>query len=228
MLHAEAGIAGSAYPFIALEGCDGVGKSTIRDLLRDELVRQGMPCMMVGQHAWLNPRVGRVIADVRDRRHRHSPEQVAMAYFRDKRLHAAHTIEPGLRHRAVIADRYIHSDAVYQELLYGIPAEDTLARHRDANTLSPSVILYVSVSHQVAYQRVLERSKHTRHYERPAQMTRIMAVYRRVLFSEPFPGLPPVVHFDNHLPNVQERVATELVPALFDALGLGGSTPTAS
>lgn len=169
---------------------------------------------MVGQHSWLDPQMARVINDVRDQRRRHSPEEISHAYFRDKCLHAAATVQPALRSAAVIADRYLVSDAVYQEVLYGIPAEETLDRHHAARTLLPTMTIYIDVATNEAYRRVRARRKQTRHYERPAEMRAIRRTYQRVLADAPAPWLPPLVQFVNDRPDLVQRVKSELFPAI--------------
>ncbi len=200
--------------FLALEGCDGVGKSSIRDVLRVELELCGFRCMIIGQHSWLNPKVARLIIGVREGRRRHLPQEVADAYFLDKRLHAEHTVNPALSSSVILADRYIISDAVYQEALYGIPAESTLIRHHQARTLFPHATIYVKVNVDEAYRRVVSRSKATKHYERPAEMAAIMGTYERVLVDQPLPFMPQLITFENDSPDWRSRVRLELVPAV--------------
>ena len=202
------------FPFFALEGCDGVGKSTIREALVDAFQRSGWPCSSVGQHSWLDPWTTRLIIDVRERRRSHSPAAIAESYLRDKQLHARNTIVPMQAASVVIADRYVVSDAVYQEVLYGIPARDTLERHRVAGTPMPTAVLYVDVRLDEAVRRIARRSKHKRHYERPADMARIISTYRRTLMDDPPAWAPPFIVFGNDAPNVRDRVENELLPLL--------------
>jgi acyl carrier protein len=217
-----AGAIADQFPFIALEGCDGVGKSSIRNLLRDGLESAGMPCMMVGQHSWLDLPSARIINDIRDQVRSHPEDSLMRAYLVDKSLHAHRTIGPALDRRAVIADRYYLSDAVYQEVLYGVPAEHTLQAHRDNATLRPHVVVYVWAPVELAYERIQRRSKAARHYERPAEMRRIFDVYERVLSSGSSLIGAEVVQFENVTPDWRARVGRELVPAVLAAAHRAG------
>jgi dTMP kinase len=203
------------FPFVVLEGCDGVGKSTIRDELYRQLSDGGLEVMMVGQHAWLQPRVARLMNAAREARFPLPPDQITEAYFKDKRLHAEATVRPALQRAWMIADRYILSDAVYQEAIYGIPAETTLERHRAAGTLMPDLVIYVSVDVDEAYRRIERRAQHKRHYERPADMIRIMEVYHRVLFVDRL-WRARTVHFVNDAPDWQETVRSQLIPKVLE------------
>lgn len=198
--------------FIALEGCDGAGKTSLRDELCAGLRRAGRPCVAVGQHSWLSPPAARIIVDVRSGRGQHCPEAVADAYFQDKVAHVRGTIGPALHRATVIADRFILSDAVYQEVLYGIPADETLSRHVASGTLLPDLVVLVELDAPTAYTRILKRNKAARHYERPVPLGFINSVYHRVLFDAPPVTLPPVVRFVNDDPEWRNRVRLELLP----------------
>ncbi|WP_175692228.1 deoxynucleoside kinase [Burkholderia ambifaria] len=197
--------------FIAIEGCDGVGKSTIRNLLHKMLWEHGLHCSMVGQHSWLDLGASRVIVDVRERLRKREPAEISEAYFIDKRLHASATIEPALYLGPVISDRYIISDAVYQEALYGISAEETLLKHKRENTLLPDAILYVDAAVPTAYERILRRSKHTRHYERPVELAVIQAIYERIIpYCKSDLGIESLIFLNEHH-DVEERVRSSIL-----------------
>jgi dTMP kinase len=202
-------------PFIVLEGCDGSGKTTLRELLRVELLRRGLPTITIGQHSWLHPWHARTLVNARERRAHISHEQLAAAYIADKKLHGARNVHPAREHTAVIADRWLYSDAVYHEVLYGIPAEATLERHSEAGTEIPDRIIYVRLDPQRAYERILKRAKQTRHYERPADLRRIVEGYERV-FSRMLPGNPAlfVVANGSDLAELERTVRDVLAPAI--------------
>lgn len=206
--------------FIALEGCDGAGKSSIRDelarLVRTKLDRD---CVIVGQHSWLDPHSSRVIENVRTQRAQYTPDEIGDAYFHDKRAHAERTIGPAMESCWVLADRFIYSDAVYQQVLYGTAMQQTLDRHESRGTLAADLILYVDVDPDEAYRRIQKRSKVRRHYERPAGLTEIRAAYQE-LFGRLGPEVR-VVRFVNDVPDWRPRVEMELLPAILSALASG-------
>lgn len=201
-------------PFFTLEGCDGVGKTTIRNHLIKNFKAEGVPCGCVGQHSWLDVWASRLIVEVREQRTKHSPNEIAQAYLLDKRQHAEKNIKPACKERIIISDRYIYSDAVYQEVLYGLSAEKTLNQHFQLDTLQPQAIIYIETDIAEAYNRILNRSKHARHYERPADMKKIVAVYNRILFGGFKKMLPPIILFKNDSSNICERVEEILMPQI--------------
>ncbi|MBP2471866.1 dTMP kinase [Crossiella equi] len=198
------------FPFIAIEGTDGSGKSTLRDVLNRELARQGHTCFMVGQHSWLDVGAGRVVLAARNQRLGHSREELTRAYALDKFLHLRENIEPALATAGVLADRFVHSDAVYHDVLYGIPAERTLARHRELGTRLPDLVLFVDTDPDIAYQRVLRRNKASRPHETRETLRALREKYLAVLGRE----RGPVLRVDNSGPAVERTAATVLTQVL--------------
>lgn len=208
------------YPFIALEGCDGVGKSTIRQLLVSYLNIRGIPTSAVGQHSWLDPYSTRLISRARDLKDKYDVDQIAQAYRRDRQQHIEHNIVERLSTCAVVADRSQISDLVYREALYGHSFEENWSHYllQDDARL-PDVIIYVRVDVQVAYQRVISRGRIARHYEKPADMDRITRIYDRVLLDRVPEGMPRVIFFDNTDSDFQARVRDQLVEQLLSKTG---------
>ncbi|WP_339413619.1 deoxynucleoside kinase [Pseudomonas sp. EA_35y_Pfl2_R5] len=192
--------------FIALEGCDGVGKSTVRQILRKVLERRDIPCLTIGQHSWLSPWDAFNIVTVREQRARIPDAVIAASYRQDKKMHGLHNVTSMLDCGVVIADRWIYSDAAYHEALYSIAAEQTLENHRSQNTLIPDIVIYVSVDVDEAYRRILSRGRNTKHYERPVDLQKICQSYHRIFFEEKLAYSTQVLVFDNTLGDVEDRV----------------------
>lgn len=207
--------------YLALEGQDGAGKSSIRNLIHDALVALGNPCIIVGQHSWLDIDIARRIINAREARFSYPPEELIDGYFRDKQLHIDRTVVPALAHASVIADRSFISDAVYQEVLYGTTAERTLERYRSAGTRMPDLVLWIDSDSDQSYERIVKRGGQHRHYERPAPLRQISSVYRRVLFQNPAPWSPEIQIYRNETrPDWQQVVRRDLVPGIVDRLRL--------
>jgi thymidylate kinase len=202
-----------------MEGPDGAGKSTIRNFLFETLEGSGALCILVGQHAWFDPKSARTIIDVRTQRRTHEPEEINDAYLNDKRLMSSLFISPALKSAHVIADRYIYSEAVYHEVLYGIPAGQTLMRHIDAGGLVPDLVVFVDVSADEAFRRILARGEERRFYERTEILAEVTACYRRLFFVEAIPQMPPVIHFMNQDTDWKRRTEEELLPRLEELIG---------
>ncbi|SDN00389.1 Thymidylate kinase [Lentzea albidocapillata subsp. violacea] len=202
------------FPFIALEGTDGSGKSTLRGLLHDGLNSKGRRCFMVGQHGWLDVDAGRVVLAARTQRLGVSRDELMRAYARDKLLHLRENIEPALDTVAVLADRYIYSDAVYHEVLYGIPARATLENHRELGTREPDVVVFVDTDPDVASDRTITRAKSLRPHETPGTLRRLHRAYVELFTGELFTAHGPRVLRVNNNESDPERVAEDVLAEL--------------
>ncbi|MFN7153723.1 MAG: deoxynucleoside kinase [Acidovorax sp.] len=202
-------------PFVVLEGCDGAGKTTLREMLRAELDAAGVLAVTIGQHSWLHPWHARALVFAREQRTYVPPAQLSQAYLHDKRLHGLRNVEPARKRAVVIADRWFYSDAVYHEVLYGIPMHTTLEQHRGAGTVRPDLLVYVSVDADQAYERILQRGRHTRHYERPADLRRLVAGYEQLLLNSDFTGVE-LLRIGNALDveALRQKVRQVLIPAI--------------
>ena len=200
-------------PFIALEGCDGSGKTTVRNIICRQLEEDGIQCKRIGQHSWLNPRDSRLIVRLRDQKCRPGNAAISSAYASDKFAHGRFNVEPLLGHSVVIADRWIYSDAVYHSVLYGIDMAETLQRHKIQQTILPELVIYVSTTVTEAYKRVISRGRQTRHYERPSDLREISKAYE-VLFAGLIGTAERVLRFSNDPSDVNTRVRDFIMPVI--------------
>lgn len=193
---------GAPHPFIALEGTDGSGKSTLRKILHDELNAAGHGCFMIGQHSWLDVAAGRVVLAARTQRNGIGRTELTRAYARDKLLHLRRNVLPALETVAVIADRFIYSDAVYHQVLYGIPAEETLAHHRVLGTVQPDIVVFVDTDPDVAYERAVSRGMSLRAHENRDTLRLLHRGYQAVLTEEALGADGPrIIRLDNNGPD---------------------------
>lgn len=206
-------------PFIVLEGCDGSGKTTFREMLRRELGSIGIKTVTVGQHSWLHPWYSRTLIAARENRCKSSLQTLSDAYLHDKHLHGQRNVIPARSKALVIADRWFYSDAVYHAALYGVPIEQTLERHRQAGTELPNLLVYMTVDAELAYKRILDRGAHTRHYERPADLSRILIEYEN-LFKSNLMGNVRVINIQNSfgLDELRLRLSVTIIPAICQLL----------
>jgi len=208
----------SPFPYIALEGVDGVGKSTIRKRVARYLKEQKYPVLEIGQHAWLNITAARIILDARERRRALQEEDIVNAYYLDKQLHARYNILPNNEKAVILADRSVISDAVYQEALYGIPADETLNLYIRANQLFPTLLIYVSAEIETAIHRISRRGKHRRHYEKEADLRQISSIYDSVLSSRGKEICNNIIIFKNEREDLDNNLSNSLFPLLDNIL----------
>lgn len=182
-------------PFLALEGINGAGKSSLRNELENAFWREGTQLFLLGQNEWLVPTAARIILDIKERRFQYPQEVIHEAYLRDKLSQSREILEPVLRDVPVLGDRSVISDAVYLQVLDGIPARDTLSLYRQHNIRMPDVVIHVCADPEIALERVIARARARKPHEKPAIMTALAECYEDLLWRQWGPDLPPVRRF---------------------------------
>jgi dTMP kinase len=180
--------------FIALEGIDGAGKTTLRKHLAGVARARGIDLLNTMHLAWLRPEDAETITAVRRRRPQPRPaEQVLRAYVADKESLADSIIRPHLQYRHVLSDRYIASDMVYTEMDAGIAGDALYEAYCSGRVEWPDVVVFVDTPPEVACQRMQAAG------EEPSlayQQGRSQA-FREILLGDRFPQLRPVIHLQN-------------------------------
>jgi dTMP kinase len=111
----SAGVYAATGCFVALEGGEGVGKSTQARLLRDQLEADGYDVLLTFEpgDTEVGQQLRRIVLDPATGDISHRTE--ALLYAADKAEHVDRVIAPALSRRAVvITDRYVDSTLAYQ------------------------------------------------------------------------------------------------------------------
>lgn len=204
--------------FLVLEGCDGSGKSTIRQYIFAKLWASNQECLTVGQHGWHIPKYTEVIVNVRNRRCTYPQEKILEAYVQDKKVHYERTIRPHLQKRHVIADRYIYTDIVYHSVLHSIDVQTTYTAHLQAGTVIPDYVVFVDAPLDVTMDRIRRRARSRRWWEQEEYLSMIYRRYHEIFFEKPLPNLPPVIRVDNSRDghSWMEQVDTLVLQGIFN------------
>jgi thymidylate kinase len=163
--------------FVAIEGTEGAGKSTIRRLLFASLsaaspsaaspsavspsaaspsTGQGDVLAVQGQ-SYLAPAHAKIITYAKFRGTTYPADVLTAATVADKEILCERVIRPHQPGRTIVADRWILSDAVYNQALFGVPMETTMRAFAASRVLSPDVIILVDTAPGLAWQRILSR-----------------------------------------------------------------------
>jgi dTMP kinase len=166
--------------FIAFEGLDGSGKTTQHQLLADRLRGLGRQV-----HATAEPTkgpIGALLRNILAGRIAASQEAIAGLFLAD-RLEHLNEPEQGLCARLaagdlVLTDRYYFSSYAYHSL--HLPMEWVIAANSlCAETLRPTVTIFVDVDPVVCFERLRSRSGQLEMYEVPEHLERVRANYLR-------------------------------------------------
>jgi dTMP kinase len=143
--------------FVALEGGEGVGKSTQARLLAEWLAGQGYAAVLT--HEPGDTEVGaalrRIVLDPATGEL--SPRTEALLYAADKAEHVARVVRPALdRGAVVITDRYVDSTLAYQGAGRDLAVDEVEPVARWATTdLRPHVTVLLDLPAEVGLSRVV-------------------------------------------------------------------------
>ncbi|WUI00403.1 thymidylate kinase [Spirillospora sp. NBC_00431] len=182
--------------FIAIEGTDGCGKTTIRKHLHHTLRENGADVLTLQGQSWLNPRSTEVITNAKYHRMPYPAEVILSAMVEEKEAMSDRIVLPHRPWRYIISDRYTLSDVVYGAELWGIPVESTLRAFVDSRVVQPDLVLFIDTPVDIAWRRLNERPKANRHpWDVQQVQRRLYELFQDSL--ERYRALAPVVRVDN-------------------------------
>jgi len=141
--------------FIAIEGIDGSGKSTVITRLRDRLVSRGFAVHVTSEPS--QSPIGRLIRDwlLKPNSGVAHPSVFALLFVADRVQHYYGEVKPMLdRDYLVISERYMESTLAYQGAM-GLPMSWLIELHRPVPRPDLTIILDVPVD--VAVNRLRSR-----------------------------------------------------------------------
>ena len=202
--------------FVALEGGEGVGKSTQARLLADWLAGQGYEAVLT--HEPGDTEVGaalrRIVLDPATGEL--SPRTEALLYAADKAEHVARVVRPALdRGAVVITDRYVDSTLAYQGAGRDLAIDEVEPVARWATTdLRPHVTVLLDLPAEVGLSRVVGPD---RMEQEPVEFhERVRRSFRTLAEADPEHYL--VVEADGTPDEVARLVRARVQPLLAQAL----------
>jgi dTMP kinase len=213
------------YPLVALEGPDAAGKTTIRTRLFARLEELGHSVLSTVPFSYLSVRETEVITNARFRRIPYPPAEITSAYVRDKELLGRTLFQPQLEWRPVLVDRYLASDMVYHEVLWGIPPDTTYRAYVESAVTIPDLTILVETPVDVAQARLKTRDPASlRHWDAPDVQKRIAAGFHAIYTEDQYSGLGESIIVDNSGPLEQtfRVLEEEVLPRLTARTGDAG------
>jgi dTMP kinase len=204
------------HPFIAIEGINGAGKSTIRDVFERHHTDRGEDVFLLGQYGWLVPSAAATIIAFRERRGEYTNYELIAAHLADRAMTYRDIIAPHLRHGPLVGDRSLISDGPYLEALEGIPAEQIVETYAEANLVFPDVTVFVPAEPRQALERIDNRGGGRKVYETYEILRKVNAAYERLTEGSLLRSLTTVVRADS--------VSHADLPALANQCAMAGAS----
>lgn len=168
--------------FIAFEGIDGSGKTTLTHLVSRKLIQKGF---RVCQTKEPTDRL-RIPAEKSSRHDVQTAIELFFRFTEDRFLHQKYIEENLLKNDIVISDRYIASSLAYQgaliEPLFGNAAETLEWMEQVSRIISvrPDLTVYLDVEPEISLKRISNRSEFSG-FETLEYLKRVREYYSLVL-----------------------------------------------
>lgn len=146
--------------FITLEGPDGCGKTTIADLLEEELVKQGKEVVHTREPGGIDiaEQIRSVILDPKNTKMDARTE--ALLYAASRRQHLVERVIPALNDgKIIICERFLDSSIAYQGYGREIGAEEIIKINEFAiEGFMPAMTLFLDIDEEEGLKRIESRT----------------------------------------------------------------------
>jgi dTMP kinase len=188
------------FPFIVIEGVDGTGKTTLRkSLFRLWQGLYGVTPLCVLTTNYLDHKVAADLVDGKYSPTQANRDRYLAALIADKRATIRQLIEPALRRRPVIADRWLLSELTFFYAKHHQPPSVTYAALADGLSLSADVtfVLDAAVNESMARTGTRKGDSVRADWDiRDVQLS-LKGIYEHVVeAADEYPLLGSVVHID--------------------------------
>jgi len=151
---------------IAIEGIDGVGKTTQSGELKKRLETLGYRVVLLKEPT--NSEYGRQIRNIslHNNEHFRNPERECKLFIEDRKIDVKKNILPNLENgNIVIMDRYYYSNMAYQGVL-GLVPEDIKQKNERIAPI-PQIVFIMDILPSIGVDRIINKRKEkTNSYER--------------------------------------------------------------
>jgi dTMP kinase len=160
---------------IVFEGIDGAGKSSQAEILMKTLREKGFSVV-----SFREPSAGKWGREIK-RKAAHpdslSPEEELELFQKDRKENVDKNLKPALREKKiVILDRYYFSTIAYQGAK-GIDRE-RIKKVNERFVVEPDLVFFLDVDPQEGLERIKNRRKKDRLFEREEYLVKVRAIFR--------------------------------------------------
>jgi dTMP kinase len=203
--------------FITFEGPDGAGKTTILNMLSEELREKGIDAVFTREPGGI--RIAEQIREVilNKENTEMDPRTEALLYAAARRQHIVEKVIPVLNEgKMIICDRFIDSSLAYQGYAREIGVEDVYSINMFAiDGVMPEITLYFDIEPERGLMRISGnegREVNRLDLEKLDFHLKVQKGYKQLI--EKFPDRIKVINADQSLLNVYRDVKEVLIPYL--------------
>lgn len=142
--------------FITIEGPDGSGKTTIINMLAENLQKEGFEVMATREPGGIEiaEQIRQVILD-RDNTAM-DPRTEALLYAAARRQHLAEKVKPALeKGKIILCDRFVDSSLAYQGYARGLGIDEVYSINEFAiEDMMPQLTLYFDLAPELGLERI--------------------------------------------------------------------------
>jgi dTMP kinase len=142
--------------FITIEGPDGSGKTTILQMLAQNLEKEGFAVVATREPGGIEiaEQIRKVILDPENTAM--DPRTEALLYAAARRQHLAEKVKPALEEgKIVLCDRFVDSSLAYQGHARGLGIDEVYSINEFAiENMMPAMTLYFDVAPEIGLERI--------------------------------------------------------------------------
>ena len=150
--------------FITFEGGEGTGKSTLIEIIKQQLTDKGYEIVLTREPGGRGSSLAEHIRDlVLDPKYSVNAYTEALLYAASRAQHLDEVITPALKeNKIVLCDRYLDSSLAYQAFARDLGLDYVLNINRYALDKLPNLTFYIDLDPKVGLGRIKDRSKNDR------------------------------------------------------------------
>lgn len=201
--------------YIVLEGPDGVGKSSVAQMLCENLTSMGVNCVKVQE-----PSTGKTGMRIRQalKEKSMSEEELYILFLEDRKEQEGYIKEQLCAGMTVISDRSFLSTLAYQTC-YTVQQllTDFLSHPEYRVSVVPDLAFILHCDHKELKKRLKERGKAKDQYEKSKKLKEVAATYQMICGLY----LPWVISVGSTGSSVETVLAAVTIRSAFECLGGG-------
>lgn len=199
--------------FITIEGGEGSGKTTIIQMLENELNKMGKKCIVTREPGGIDiaEQIRNVILNVNNTKM--DPRTEALLYAAARVQHLVEKVLPALDNGyIVLCDRYIDSSLVYQGIGRNLGIESIESINMFASEHMPDLTIFLDCRPEVGFERIKSNNREVNRLDLEKMEFHNMVYNGYKTISKMYPNRIKTVNAERNI----EEVFNDVLQLIFD------------